>query len=153
MTAHTTPLITDQNQITEQVALSEVDKVKTAFLAEIEEKGIVHCFEWMSIWFDRVAHAQVSDEVNNYLGEHSNDPVARGLHLVSLVSNIAGNITNQSSNESHNMFKRSRLSAMAKMFANNHNGFGSRNDLSRQWASWSLSEAQKVTPSEVIKAI
>ena len=128
------------------VILTEVDKVKAAFLAEIEKNGLVRTFEWMSGWFDRVAHAQARDEVDSFLGEHAKDPQARGLHLAGLVSQLAGGISNQSTLESANMFRRSRLAALATMMQKNYHGYGSNVEHSEKWDAWNAqTEAKKST--------
>lgn len=151
MTASTASTASTQTDQAAPVLLTEVAKVKAAFLAEIEENGLVRTFEWMSGWFDLVAHAQAKDEVNGYLGEHAKDPQAKGLHLAGLVSQLAGDISNQNTMESVNMMRRSRLAALATMMQKNYRGYGSNFERNETWDAWNAqTEAKKSAPAKKV---
>lgn len=112
------------NEADQPTKPTQIDLVTEAFIAEIQKKGIVHVFEWMSGWFDKVGAAVVEDELAGYLGDFAKDKDAVNLHLLEQMSRLAESVTNQSSLESSNMMRRARLAAMAKKFGRDPRAFG-----------------------------
>jgi hypothetical protein len=115
---------------------TEIERVTEEFIATIRDRGIVHTFEWMSAWFDRVAKAETQDDLINYLAPHSKDKAAINLHLMDRMMQMASQITNKSSSASSNMMREARVSVMAQMVEKNHYGYGSGKSRREEWDRW-----------------
>lgn len=120
---------------------SNTDRVQAEFLAALKKNGLSHTFQWMANWFDAVAEALVQDELQQALGEHVNDPQARGLQAMDMMMSLATSISNHSTSASANLMREARLAALAKIVESNYwggdvGGYGSRSDRRKQWETW-----------------
>jgi hypothetical protein len=130
-------------------SMTELEKVEKEFLAEIEKRGIVHVFEWMHSWFGNVAQASIKDEMKGYLGVHAKDPDAINLYLLDRMMSMAKQVSNKSTSSSANLMNEARVSVMASMIEENHNGYGSRYVRSQTWERWQENpETQRRIESE-----
>jgi hypothetical protein len=79
----------------------------------------------MNIWFDGIAQASVTDEMNYYLVPHEKNKEAINLYLMNRLMILSRSASNFSSSASANLFNQSRMAVMAKMIDNNREGYGS----------------------------
>lgn len=116
-----------------------VARVQAEFEAALAKDGLVHTFEWMSGWFDQVAHAQVSDELTQALGEHAQDPQARSLQALDMLMSLATSASNTSSSPSANLMRLARLTALANIVEGRFGspiGYASRASRNQAWEAW-----------------
>jgi hypothetical protein len=105
--------------------ITNLERLKAELLAEIEERGIVHVFEWMHGWFDRVAEAQIRDQMADYLAPHGKDQEAINLYLMERMMCEARSVSNHSTSASANLMRQARVSVMAQMIDRNYEGYAS----------------------------
>lgn len=117
-------------------APSELEKVQEKFIKEINDHGIAHVFEWMHGWFGAVAKAMVQDDLQNQLGDLAKDPRAVNLYLMDHIMQLSNYADNHSTSPSSNLMKQARLSSMAKIVERNYHGYGSSQDVRRNWDAY-----------------
>jgi hypothetical protein len=91
--------------------------VQAAFIAEVEQSGIVHALEWVGGWFNRAAMAAAEDELQHALGEHVKDAEARELLIVGKLMSEGSTTSSYSSGPGANLMKQARVAAHAKMLS------------------------------------
>ena len=131
---------------------THVEKLTEVFIAELRERGIVHTFEWMAGWFDRVAQAQLEDELDRMGSDYPTREMrdeATNLHLLQLMSQMAQSATNTSSLPTSNMMRHARLAAVARVFNRNSRSFGGHRQREQGWdALLSRANAAMATSQE-----
>lgn len=88
--------------------------VQDAFVKEINERGLAHVLQWIGVWYDRAAEAEVADDLATVLREHAADPEARELHLLDRLLPMAESITNYSTSLGHNVYRQALVGARSK---------------------------------------
>lgn len=113
---------------------SAVDIAQTAFIGEIQKKGILHVFHWIDGYVSSAAKAQVADIItkirSNYVGVESDllDGVVEAALIDELMSAV-GRINNHSTQQGANHMQQAYVSALAEAIDRAHSSTGTRKGL------------------------
>ncbi len=124
-----------------------MDKVQAALIADIQKNGMLHTFEWMHGWFEKVAEAAVEDELANKLVSHADDPTARGLMAMDMMMPLATSVSNHSSSPSANLLRQGRLAALARIVNYDFGRAQSYGSQAHRRIAWEQWHADKATAS------
>lgn len=97
----------------DQYNSTAIEDVQQAFLKEVQEKGIEHVLEHISIWYTKTANARIEQyyEIDSPLKED-----AMALELIRLATQN----TSKSTGAGHNMMTEARIEALAKRVQRSH---------------------------------
>ena len=126
-----------------------VDRVQADFEAELRKNGVEQTFQWMHIWFDKVARAIVEDELTRVLGDMAQDPQARALAAMDRMMPLATGISNHSTSVSANLMREAKLAALANIVDYDFgkaSGYGSRAHRSEAWDALRVKRAAPKAP-------
>ncbi len=124
-----------------------LDRVQQQLFAAIEKDGLRHTFEWMHIWFDKVARAEIDDELLQSESGHK-DRNLRALIAMENIATLSRSATSFSSSASANLMKQARLSGWAHVLEAS-NGYGSRTAVRQEFDKWRAARdaAKNAAPS------
>lgn len=89
--------------------MSHLDEVQRAFIAAVQDKGIIHALEWIEGWYSRAAKAQILDEYAQAKSE------VVDADLTVKLAQAARSVTHLSSSAGHNMLALAKVEAIAEL--------------------------------------
>ena len=109
-----------------------IDKVTLAFIKDVQDKGIIHAFEWIQGWMDKAAEAKINDDMDNLFGDLPENLAheAKQLHLEEMVVRGTDDVGNISTSIGHNYMKLATLAEAQSIL--NHE-FTQRTSLRKRW--------------------
>lgn len=100
--------------------MSHVKKVEQEFIKEIQNKGILHAFNWLDGWLNAAADAEVRDNLDQVSADCEGQSSefkseARELQLIEQLMSGAGLVSNYSTSAGTNLMRQAKVSALTKL--------------------------------------
>lgn len=129
--------MTDKQKASTAPALTHVEKVQQAFINKIKEDGLLHTLEWISVWYERAAQAELDDALQARDERQSLDNEAAELFCLDKLLPSAETADNFSTSPGHNLMRLARMAAVARELNRGNREYpSSSSSRYRRWERW-----------------